>query len=229
MSRVEFWRHFVEIVALIVAAVWGAYVFVYQERIKPETSPPRLQVDLKVDRTTLPGERKFVNVRMLLKNTGESTVMLDGLIINVEGFRYEARQRSVTEHPVSGIIRTGTALQPGPPTTIVSFVNEWHPFGTEKYAGISPSNTFVEGVDVAVPAHRYDAVRVRWVACFSHPTERRFNIKRVKRSSGAYEYEDLPYLTGDKSGEFACAAQRRGEIYPLVNAVPLPPGDAPIP
>lgn len=34
-SLVEHWRHLVEIVTLTVAACWGLYVFVYQERIKP--------------------------------------------------------------------------------------------------------------------------------------------------------------------------------------------------
>jgi len=58
-SRVEHWRHLVEIAALTVAAIWGFYVFVYQERIKPASEPAELQALVSLDhfqkKTPTPG------------------------------------------------------------------------------------------------------------------------------------------------------------------------------
>lgn len=37
-------RHAAEVVAIIAAGVWAAYVFVYEERLKPLAEPPRLTI-----------------------------------------------------------------------------------------------------------------------------------------------------------------------------------------
>jgi len=69
-SPVEHWRHLVEIVALVTAAVWVFYVFVYRERIKPSGEPPRLEPVVSIVHEPLQGGKELVTIAATLKNSG---------------------------------------------------------------------------------------------------------------------------------------------------------------
>ena len=89
-SLVEHWRHLVEIVALLTAAVWAFYVFVYQERIKPAAEPPRLQMSTNVSREALHGGKELVTINVTLKNTGSNDVAIGAVLVNAYGLRYRS-------------------------------------------------------------------------------------------------------------------------------------------
>jgi hypothetical protein len=73
---VEHWRHLVEIVALIIAAAWGFYVFVYQERIKPASELPILDVQPVVMHEVMRGGKKIVSAGLVMKNIGPTELKL---------------------------------------------------------------------------------------------------------------------------------------------------------
>ncbi len=63
-------RHAVESIAIVVAGLWAAYIFIYQERIKPTLEAPSLQVTV----TLAPGKTvsgtRIAELHVLLANTG---------------------------------------------------------------------------------------------------------------------------------------------------------------
>ena len=69
LSRVEHWRHLIELIAIIGAGLW-ALVFVYQEKIKPNLDPPELQGTVSVEHWNLPDNRELIKTIQLTKNTG---------------------------------------------------------------------------------------------------------------------------------------------------------------
>ncbi len=84
-SRVEQRRHLVEIIALVGAAFWAVYVFVYQERLKPASEAPDLQQSLALHHEMVSGGNEFVKVDFDIKNIGHVPAMLDGLVVNAGG------------------------------------------------------------------------------------------------------------------------------------------------
>ncbi len=75
-SRVEHWRHLIEIAALCIAAIWGFYVFVYQERIKPAGAPVELQTMVTLEHTTLRSNKEFIKVGVRMRNIGSTPLEL---------------------------------------------------------------------------------------------------------------------------------------------------------
>jgi len=96
---IEDWRHLVEIVAFIAAACWAIYVFVYQERIKPESSPPRVHPIFFVEKHALRGARTYVKVHLELKNFGESVASIGVVNVNVYGVTYSSKVSAYTVAP----------------------------------------------------------------------------------------------------------------------------------
>ena len=88
-SSVEHWRHLIEIVALLIAAVWGFYVFVYQERIKPESEPPKLLTTSEVNHWPLTANNELVKTAITLKNNGDVPLRLGFFAVNIYGNKYQ--------------------------------------------------------------------------------------------------------------------------------------------
>jgi hypothetical protein len=91
LSRIEHWRIAIEIAALIVAAAWGLYVFVYQERIKPALAPALLEPNISVTHTLTASGQEFVAVDCELKNIGATEVSLVGVAVSAYGTRFASR------------------------------------------------------------------------------------------------------------------------------------------
>ncbi len=89
LSRVEHWRIGFEIAALIVAAAWGLYVFVYQERIKPAYAPAQLELNTFVSHTLTASGQEFVSIDANLKNIGTAEVRLVGISVSAYGLRFD--------------------------------------------------------------------------------------------------------------------------------------------
>jgi hypothetical protein len=88
LSRIEHWRIAIEIAALIVAAAWGLYVFVYQERIKPALAPALLEPNISVTHTLTASGQEFVALDCELKNIGATEVRLVGVAVSAYGTRF---------------------------------------------------------------------------------------------------------------------------------------------
>ena len=212
-SRVEHWRHVIEIAAFIIAAAWGVYIFVYQERVKPETVPPHLQATVFMEDHPLRNGRLFVKVRMLIKNDRESTASVAGLYMNASGQRYGSKEARYLTYPASGIIESGDAMVAEPEHLVSAFVAEWHAFGSDKYLKLPSGGTFEESVGFVIDRQRYDTIKLRWRLCWSHPTTHVHDPKLKRNADGSYTFADTS-AESDLPG-FSCFGVRRGDPFPL--------------
>lgn len=85
-------RHIVEAVAIIGAGIWGFYVFIYQERIKPASEPAALALSVNIDRLGRDAHREALRVTMVLRNTGKTEMDIAGEGYNVWGLRFGQKQ-----------------------------------------------------------------------------------------------------------------------------------------
>ena len=214
-SAVEHWRHVAEIAALVIAAVWGLYVFVYQERIKPAEAPLEIQPVVTVDHTALASGKEFVKVDVTMKNIGVEPLQIDGLVVNVYGIRYSQHSGTYVETPLNGVVQMSRTLLPSAPSLLYSFYDTWTPFGSAKGpASIHPDGVFDESFAFALPSSRYDAAKVVWMMCWSGLDDRSWAISRSREPDGAYWISIPDNELASGSGLF-CGHQRRGAFYPL--------------
>lgn len=85
-------RHVVEVVAIVAAGLWGFYVFIYQERIKPAAEPAALAPSVAIDRLGRDARRDILRITVTLRNTGKTEFDIAADAYNVWGERYGTRQ-----------------------------------------------------------------------------------------------------------------------------------------
>lgn len=185
-SVVEHWRHLVEIVALLAAAAWGLYVFVYQERIKPANAAPDVQRVATVTHEALPQNKEFVKVNIDMRNLGQTTAELGGLVVNVYGSRYTQRNGNTVNNPVQGLATRNLTLSKTKPVLLYSFFDVWRPLGDSRTFLIEPGQVIEEPFDFAVHAGAYDVVAVEMFFCYARPGSRVWPSPRVTRPDGSY-------------------------------------------
>lgn len=211
-SRVEHWRHVIEIVAIVIAAVWAFYVFVYQERIKPATAAPELQHAISVEHNALSDGKEFVKIAVEFKNVGISMVQLDGVIVNVYGIHYGSRTARQSEQPLSGIDKTSFGLIASRPVPLYSFFDEWPSMGAHKPGApvISPGTSWTESFAFAIHTGQFDAVNALFYSCVSRPTSNEWMSPEIRQADGTSMWQ----LPKEHEG-LDCSYQRSGLVYPL--------------
>lgn len=211
-SRVEHWRYLIEIVALIIAALWGFYVFVYQERIKPANELPRTEPEVSLHREMLSPNREFVEVQLQIRNISGASVSLAGMIINVYGRRFGDANKRRVEIPLNGVAEYSTTLGLSPPVLLYSFYDVWYPFGAPptKRNTIRGAESFDESLAFGIKPRQYDIAKVTWVYCYTQ-TNHIWLVKRIQNRDGAYAFGNLDQT----SPGLTCPRQRRGEFFPL--------------
>ncbi len=185
-SVVEHWRHLVEIVALLAAAAWGLYVFVYQERIKPANAVPDVQRVATVTHEDLPQNKEFVNVNIDMKNLGQTTAELGGLVVNVYGSRYTQRNGNTVKTPVQGLATRNLTLSKTKPVLLYSFFDVWRPLGDSRVFLLEPGQVIEEPFDFAVHAGSYDVVALQILFCYARPGSQVWPTTRESRADGSF-------------------------------------------
>ena len=214
-STVEHWRHVAEIVALVVAALWGVYIFVYQERIKPASAPLEIQPTVNIDHATLSGGKEFVKLDLTMKNIGIEPLQIDGLVVNVYGIRYFQRAGQHIERPLNGIVELSKTLVPSSPSLLYSFYDTWKPFGTPKGpASIHPDGVFDESLAFAIRSNEYDVAKVEWLICWSPIDDKTWTVSQDQQPDGSY-WISVPENQLAPKGELICGRQRRGSYFSL--------------
>ena len=189
---VEHWRHLVEIVALIIAAAWGFYVFVYQERIKPSYEQPVLEFSVAVSHQPLHGDKELVSVMMPAKNIGPVPLQLDAVVVNIYGVRYT--DRVTTQRNASGTLTLHT-LGRSPRALLATSMFRYQPFGGRVYSSFAPGREKNPSIDFAVKRNAYDAVSVVYGFCYRRADDtRHFNYVPPKDRDGAYDQRALVAL-----------------------------------
>ena len=222
-SKVEHWRHLIEIVALVVAAVWGFYVFVYQERIKPANEAPNIDFHFDVSRQYVIGNRELAKVSLVWRNTGSTEAQIDGFAENIYGSNYGefgTQLRPVpapfgwkADHTAVPTVVESRAM-PAHYTLIETWFKPWHPMGGYLWADIMPGQQVTMSAQVVLPRNRFAAIVGVAAYCFRRADDHRSAIVRLKRhSDGSFETEALgrdesaahlnPHCTYSVSGDYA--------------------------
>ncbi|HYL26829.1 MAG TPA: hypothetical protein VEW74_03280 [Candidatus Nitrosotalea sp.] len=86
-------RDVVEIVAILAAGAWAFYVFAYENRIKPATADPEVNVTSSMRRLSDRNGLIAVSLHLQLQNIGTVRAHLLGMAVNVNGERIVASNR----------------------------------------------------------------------------------------------------------------------------------------
>jgi hypothetical protein len=193
----------VEIVALIIAAAWGFYVFVYQERIKPSYEQPTAEISVAVSHQPLHGDKELVSVVLSVKNIGPVPLQMDGAVVNIYGVRYTDR---VTTHvqQVGSAILTLHTLGEAPRSLLATAMMRYKPFGGRSFSSFAPGREKNPIFNFAVKRNAYDAVSVDYGFCYRRADDAR-HIKYTppKDRDGAYDLVLFSSLQGP-TGALTC-------------------------
>lgn len=185
LSRVEHWRHLVEIVALVTAAVWGFYVFVYQERIKPAGEPPRMEFSTNVTHEALQGDKELVTINVTMKNTSAAEIAIGGLLLNAYGVFYKSGSAGEEDlHPMPGISVVNRGLPSVPPALLYAHLAMWQPLGTSRPLTLPIGEQLNVAESFAVKRHLYDTVRLQFAYCYQRSDDRAVTAYVPKRTPG---------------------------------------------
>lgn len=210
-SHVEHWRHVVEIAALTIAALWGFYVFVYQERIKPAHEPPAVDVTQTLRHAPMRGGKEFVWIELPFRNIGSVGVQFLGVIINAYGLRFSDQERTFESHARFATVIKHT-LQEDSPTLLATSLLRYAQIGGQSRFGEDPGQVRKARLYFAVPSGKYDAVRLDFAYCFTRVDNRTmYPFEPEKTRNGAFDTDAFRSLNSD---EVSCAASAN-EVFPL--------------
>lgn len=217
LSRVEHWRHLVEIVALIIAAAWAFYVFVYQERIKPASEDPNLQLLRSVTHEPLPHGKELVTITVTMKNIGASPVALGGLIVNTYGIRYNDRSGdSAPKQRASGFVMVNRGLVESKPALLYAYSSLWRPLAGERIFNIPPQETFTIPISFVIHSGVYDTLRVNFARCIQRADNQlasRFVPRRL--NDGSFDVLWMMHEAGAHAGLDCSGAAFAGGEFAL--------------
>jgi hypothetical protein len=83
-------RHVVESIAIVAAGLWAAYVFIYQERIKPTLEPPSLQETVTFEPGKVVSGVRVAQLHIEFSNTGHVDTDVYAETASVFGDRFDA-------------------------------------------------------------------------------------------------------------------------------------------
>ena len=193
LSRVEHWRIGFEIAALVVAAFWGMYVFVYQERIKPAYAPAELQADVSISHSLTPSGQEFVSIDDDFKNIGAADVRLVGISVSVYGLRFEksAHARSDMHPEYQGWRDEIRTSDTSPPVLLRSAVDLFSPSGHSNRSVTIPGGGDLRQsppITFGVPHGEFDVLTVRMQMIYVKGTDyRTFDFPWRKNPDGSLD------------------------------------------
>lgn len=159
-SPVEHWRHLVEIVALLIAAIWGFYVFVYQERIKPSAEQPVLEVLPVIAHEPMGAGKELVLVSVDTKNISDTPARIQYIAANVYGVKF-ARTPAPSRHAQNDSLPiTDRRL-------VLTYALTGPVFGGTAGSIYQPGRQKPNRRFFAVRQGEFDAVSIEWLVCYA--------------------------------------------------------------
>lgn len=190
----------VEIVALFIAAVWGFYVFVYQERIKPALEQPNVQDTLNMSASEAGRNKELITIESVWKNLGSVDMQVDGYILNVYGVRYSdtaprmhvesVYDLAVPPGYIKPVIRTRD--EPLTRTLLLSRFKPWNPLGGYLRGYMTPGEELHADNSLVVRRGTYDTLVAQYGYCVRRRDDAfRFRFEPRLGSDGAYPYDAM--------------------------------------
>lgn len=211
-SPVEHWRHLIEIIALVVAALWGFYVFVYQERIKPAAERPNVDFSVSLHHENLIHDKELITVVPVWRNKGAIAAQVDGYILNIYGLQYggnpdELKKVRYSFGPPYVISETDTRALTARWILVQTFYQPWRPLGGRYYGHVQPEDTLSFPDTVAVPRGKYEAVAVAYAFCVRRADDlRSFHFFPPRAADGSFDFASLNRAEKNEFGLASCPA-----------------------
>ena len=202
LSRVEHWRHLVEIVALVSAAIWAFYVFVYQERIKPASEAPRMEVAARLTHEPLQGDKELVTINVTMKNTSSAEIAVGALLVNAYGVLYKGGRADKADlHPTPGIIIVNRGLASARPVLLYGHLVLWQPLATHRPLTLPIGEELTLAEPFVIKRHQYDTVRLTYAYCYQRSDDSAVSAYVPKRMpDGAFDVSALLKMTNAHAG-----------------------------
>jgi hypothetical protein len=86
----------VELIAIVLAGVWGFYQFIYEDKIKPYEEPPSLTVDVKLEKVGTHGKWQAFRATETVVNGRRVRVSILARTINIYGLDIDERPKDGT-------------------------------------------------------------------------------------------------------------------------------------
>jgi hypothetical protein len=182
-------RHIIEAVAIVAAGAWAFYTFVYQEKLKPQSQPASLSIDISMYEISHTARLDIVGVKLLFRNSGQTEidVAADGFSVWGERFGHlvAARRRELGFY--SAFDRDLAIAS----KTVVRSSMELRDMAVGGYAGnhiiMEPADTETLVYTIVIPHDAYDLLYARVIAIplkTSQATKVPVTVKR--ESDGSY-------------------------------------------
>lgn len=192
LSPLERWRHAAEIAAFTIAALWGIYVFVYQERIKPAAEPMRLQTSVVLAHDAVEKNAEFVKVTLNLQNLGTRPVLILGYSIDVYGRRVLAtRHRLLSDK--RGTLDLYRSLNLSPPELLRSMRTSFGPVvGADqlRHVGLALDESWPVDITFVIPRGSYQVANVVYGVIYTTGDDLRpVTLQTVHSRDGSLMYK----------------------------------------
>lgn len=167
-------RHTVETVAIVGAGLWAAYVFIYQERIKPAFEPPSLQLSV----TFNPGQTirgvRVAQLHVELANTGDVDTDVYGDTASVFGDRFLAGAASSRTIVGRGSLQINRMVRTSRPELVYAYAHlrDAAP-GGQGHIALMPGQHYGFTLPIAVKNGRFDELNATVAIAYG-----RFNPNR---------------------------------------------------
>lgn len=204
LSRVEHWRHLIEVIAIVGAGLWALYVFVYQEKIKPNLDPPELQGTLSVEHWNLPDNRELIKTILLTKNNGVTPLRVGVVAINVYGVKYGlAPPPHLVVEKNDEYRGAGSSIQIVRSKMLSSTIFVSKIFGGRGDFSIDPGDSQPYYPSNVVRKGEYDAVIIEYGACYQRQDDHADTPFHYKvQADGAIDLRALRAYGDSKRGVY---------------------------
>jgi hypothetical protein len=159
-------RHIIEAVAIVAAGAWAFYVFVYQEKIKPQSQPASLSIDISMSEISHTARLDIVAVKLAFRNSGQTEidVAADGFTVWGERFGHHVSTRR-RELPFFAAFDRDLPIES---KTVVRSSMELRDMAVGGYAGnhiiMEPADDETLIYTIAIPHDAYDVLYARIIA-----------------------------------------------------------------
>jgi hypothetical protein len=159
-------RHIIEAVAIVAAGAWAFYTLVYQEKLKPQSQPASLSLDVSMYEMSHTARLDIVGVKLSFRNSGQTEidVAADGFSVWGERFGHAVVERRHEMGPFSAFDRDLASVS----TAVVRSSMELRDMAVGGYAGnhiiMEPADIETLVYTIAIPHGTYDLLYARVIA-----------------------------------------------------------------
>jgi hypothetical protein len=150
-------RHAVESIAIVAAGLWAAYVFIYQERIKPTLEAPSLQLTVTFQPGKTVGATRIAELHILLANTGhvDTDVYADTASVFGDRFAVLAPTPRPSYGPADALVNR--MVQTSKRELVYSYATlRDAAVGGSEHISLSPDQHYEFVLPIAVKSGRFD-------------------------------------------------------------------------